>query len=151
MKSTLSNESGFAMVVALSFVLGLGLLAVIVMVVSSTEKNTAFNDYTYTRSFYAADAGGEAAINWLRIQGSPPGMLDPEKHVHLPTGYDNLNQYKDDHKFKFDITYVRKRLRPGWSVEYKDFEYAIESDGASVADAESEVEVNALRLFKEGY
>lgn len=151
MRSTLSNESGFAMVVALAFVFGLGLLAVIVMAVSSTEKNTAFNDYTYTRSFYAADAGGEAAVNWLRIQGSPPGLIDVNKHVHLPSGYENLNTYKSDHQYKFDITYIRKRLRPGWSVEYKDFEYEIESDGASVRDAESEVEVNALRLFKEGY
>ena len=116
MRSTLNNESGFAMVVALSFVLGLGLLAVIVMAVSSSEKTTAFNEYTYTRSFYAADAGGEAAINWLRIQGSPPGLLDGNNHVHLPSGYANLNNYKDDHKYKFDITYLRKRLRPAGAL-----------------------------------
>ena len=151
MRSILSNESGFAMVVAMAFVLGLGLLAVIVMTVASTEKNTSFNEYTYTRSFYAADAGGESAINWLRIQGSPPGLLDPQNHVFVPTGYIDLDTNKLDHKYKFDVTYILKRPRAGWSTEYMDFEYQIDSDGASVGDSESGVEVNARRLFKEGY
>jgi len=151
MRTILSNESGFAMIIAMAFVLGLALLAAIIMAVSSTEKNTSFNEYSYTRSFYAADAGGEAAINWLRIQGSPPGFLDSDQHVYVPTGYDDLDTYNQDHKYKYELTYLRKRPRAGWSTEYKDFEYEIESDGSSVSDAQTEVEVNALRLFKEGY
>lgn len=148
MRSILTNDKGIAMVVALSVITGLALLGVIVIAVATSEKRTAFNEYTHTRSFYAADAGGEMAVNWLRIQSTPPNMLDTQKHVYVPTGYDSLS---NDHLYKYDITYVRKRLRPGWSLEYKDFEYLIQSDGASVAESETSIELQTRRLFKEGY
>lgn len=148
MRSIITNDKGIAMVVALSVITGLALLGVIVIAVATSEKRTAFNEYTHTRSFYAADAGGEMAINWLRIQNTPPNMVDAQKHVSVPTGYDTLSA---DHLYKYDITFVRKRLRPGWSLEYKDFEYMIESDGASVAESESAIELQTRRLFKEGY
>ena len=148
MKTALSNNQGFALVVALSFITALSLLAAIIVAVSTLEKRTSFTDYTHSRAFYSADAGGEAAINWLRIRGTPPGLLDAQKHVYVPTGYDTLST---DHLYRHDITYIRKRLRPGWSHEYKDFEYTIDSQGSSVLASESELEVRALRLFKEGY
>jgi Tfp pilus assembly protein PilX len=148
MKTLIRNDRGYAMVVALSFIAGLTLLAVIIITVSISEKRTAFNEYSHSRSFYAADAGGEAAINWLRIQNSPPNLLDAQKHVFVPTGYDTLT---DDHKYRFDVTYIKKKTRVGWSHDYKDFEYTIDADGTSVKESESEVEVQVRRLFKEGY
>ena len=148
MRKTLLSNDGYAMVLALVVITALALLGGIIVAVSTSEKQTAFNDYTYSRAFYSADAGGEAAVNWLRVQDSPPGLLDPAKHVYVPAGYDTLS---NDHLYRHDITYIRKRLRPGWSIEYKDFEFTINSEGESVAEAEAELEVQALRLFKEGY
>lgn len=148
MRSIISNEKGMAMVVALSVIMGLALLGVIVIAVATSEKRTAFNDYTHTRSFYAADAGGEMAINWLRIQDNPPNLLDAQKRVFVPAGYDSL---ADEELYKYGITFIRKRVRPGWSLEYKDFEYRIEAQGASVAESQSEIELQTRRLFKEGY
>jgi hypothetical protein len=148
MRASFANNKGIAMVVALAFIFGLSVIATIIVAVATSEKKSAFNDYTYSRSFYSADAGGEAAINWLRIQNSPPGLLDTLKHVYVPSGYSSI---ASDHKYKHDVRYIRKKLRPGWSHHYKDFEYTINAEGASVQDSESQVEVQALRLFKEGY
>lgn len=148
MKNILGNEDGLAMVIALLFVTVLGVLAAIITGVATTEKNTSFNDQTYTRTFYSADAGGEAAVNWLRFQNGPPDLLDEGKNVHIPTGYDSLAY---DSKYKYGVVYERKRLRPGWSTNYKDFEYSITSDGATIRKSEAQIEVDAMRLFKEGY
>jgi Tfp pilus assembly protein PilX len=148
MKHELSNDRGFAMVIALTFLTGLAVVAVIIVAVATMEKRTAFNEYTYTRSFYSADAGSEAAVNWLRFLSSPPGFLDPSKTVYVPAGYTTITP---EAKYKYNVTYLRKRHRAGWSKEYLDYEYRVDSDGTSVQDSESQVEVQALRLFKEGY
>jgi Tfp pilus assembly protein PilX len=144
----MSNDKGYAMVIALSFITVLALLAVIIVSVATSEKRTAFNEGTTARAFYSADAGGEASINWLRIQNSPPGLLDGAKHVYVAGGYQTLTSYD---RYNNDVTYIRKRMRPGWDITFKDFEYTIDSNGSSVAQSQAEVEVQALRLFKEGY
>jgi hypothetical protein len=148
MKWLPKNEDGYAMVMALSFVTALALLAAIIVGVATTEKQTTANETTHTRAFYSADAGGEAAINWLRFQNTPPAKLDNDGHVFVPTGYTPLS-YKDD--YRYDVQYQGKRWRPGWSHEYKDFQYEIESDGSSTQNSEASVEVQALRLYREGY
>jgi type II secretory pathway component PulK len=142
------NEDGYAMVMALSFVTALALLAAIIVGVATTEKQTTFNETTHTQAFYSADAGGEVAINWLRFQNSPPPMLDNDGHVFVPTGYTPLNTKNE---FRYDVQYRGKRWRPGWSHQYKDFQYEIESDGSSSQNSEASVEVQALRLYREGY
>lgn len=148
MKRILANNEGYAMVVALSFITGLALLATIIVAVATSEKKTSFNDFTYSRSFYSADAGGEAAINWLRLQTSPP-IKDNVNNVFVPTGFDTLTA---DHKYKHNVAYTRKRPRAGWDFkQYKDFEYKVEADGSSVQQSEAEVELQVLRLFREGY
>jgi hypothetical protein len=148
MRKVISNDSGYAMVIALSFLTVLALLAVIVISVATSEKKTAFNEGTQARAFYSADGGGEVSINWLRIQNSPPSMIDGVRHVFVAGGYQPLaanDQYDNN------VTYIRKRLRPGWDIAYKDFEYTIDSEGSSIAHSQAEVELRALRLFKEGY
>ncbi|MCX5801049.1 MAG: hypothetical protein NTX17_06645 [Candidatus Eisenbacteria bacterium] len=148
MKHSLSNNKGIAMVTALAFITCLALLAAIIIAVAISEKKITSNEYAHGRSFYSADAAGEAAINWLRAQSSPPGIVDEDDHVFVPVGYSNLSQ---DHRYQFRITYLRKTTRPGWGAEYKDFEYNIEAVGASSQESESQIVVQASRLFKEGY
>lgn len=148
MRSLLRNENGYAMVITLAFLMALSLLAVIIVNVATSEKQTTFNETTHTQAFYAADAGGEAAINWLRFQNSPPPQLDNNGHVFVPTGYTSLSTKND---YRYDVQYKGKTWRPGWSSQYKDFIYQIDSNGASSRDSESSVEVQALRLYREGY
>ena len=149
MKIRLMNNDGYAMVLAMIFLTALALLAGIIISVSTSEKKTAFNEYTYSRAFYSADAGGEAAVNWLRLSNTPPGFLDAQKNVFIPAGYDTLSS---DHLYKHEIKFIGTRARYGWDpTQYLDFEYSIDSQGASVAEAESELELRALRLFKLGY
>jgi hypothetical protein len=148
MKHLLSDDKGIAMVTALAFITCLALLAAIIIAVAISEKWTSSNEYAHGRSFYSADAASEAAVNWLRSQNSPPIIVDGENHVYVPNGYTELN---NDHRYQFEITYVRKINRPGWGSEYKDFEYDIRAVGSTSQESESEIAVQARRLFKEGY
>lgn len=148
MNNILKDDKGVAMVVMLVFITCLALLAVIIVSVSISEKKTTHNEYTTMRSFNSADAGAEAAVNWLRLRPFPPDMIDSDKHVFVPAGYTQLS---DDHRYQFDVTYDRKRIRPGWGTQYKDFEYDIVGMGESSQNSESEVALHAKRLFKEGY
>lgn len=142
------NNEGYAMVLALVFITALALLAGIIVAVSTSEKQTAFNDYTYSRAFYSADAGGEAAINWLLLSTSKPDLLDTLNTVFVPAGYDTLS---NDHLYKHNITEVGQAHRAGWGTEWYDFEYEVESEGSSVAQASSDLELHVLRLYREGY
>jgi Tfp pilus assembly protein PilX len=148
MKTFVRNERGFALVVALAFIAVLAVIASVSVWVAGSEKKVTFNEQVHQMSFYAADAGGEAAINWLRIQSSPPGIIDAQNTVRHQDTYAPLSSKQE---YKFDVRFLRKRNRPGWSVEYKDFDYLVISDGASVRQSQSQVELSVARLFKEGY
>lgn len=148
MRKHIENNKGYAMVITLAFITALGLLAAIIIGVATTEKQTAFNETSHTQAFYSADAGSEAAINWLRFQNAPPPQLDTNGYVFVPSGYTTLNTKTD---YRYDVQYQGKQWRPGWSHEYKDFRYQIQSDGASSQSSEARIEVQALRLYREGY
>lgn len=143
-----SNERGAAMVLVLGVLGALSVMALVVMAVVVTEKRTSFSEYANNRSFYSADAAGEAGLAWIRRLPSPPSLVDTLNHVSVSAAYTSLS---DDHGYKFDVKFERKRFRPGWSVEYKDYEYTVEASGVSTQQAESAVELGAARLFREGY
>lgn len=148
MTTRCSNERGSAIVLVLGLVALLAVAAVIVVMLASSDKWSAFSEYTHSRAFYSADAASEASLNWIRQQGSPPPMVDSLNNVRVAAGFDTLG---GDHAYKADIRFVRKRFRPGWSLEYKDYEYAVEAEGASVRQSEAAVDVRATRLYREGY
>jgi hypothetical protein len=148
MAETLANERGSALVMTLGALGGLLMLAVIVVSVVTSGKWTEFREYTHTRAFYSADAGGEAALNWIRFQNTPPPILDAQSNVFVAASYTSLS---DDHDYKYDIQFARKRFRPGWSLEYKDYEYLIKANGASADSSEAVIELRAMRLYEEGY
>ena len=143
-----SRERGAALVMALGALGGLALLAVIVVAMASSTKWTEFTEFTHTRAFYSADAGGEAALNWIRFQDTPPALVDSTNAVFLAAGYSAMSA---DHDYKYDVQFSRKRFRPGWSLQYHDFEYLVVASGASVQQSEAEIELRATRLFEEGY
>ena len=143
-----ANERGAAMVLAIGAIAVLAVLAVVVVAIVIAEKKTSLSDYSGSRSFYSADAATEAGVNWIRKQNIPAQFVDGNNNVVVATAFTTLSS---DHGYKYDIQFVRKRVRSGWSVEYKDYEYRITATGASVQGSQSAVEVGATRLYREGY
>ncbi len=148
MSRRLADERGSALVLAMGVLVVLTGIALIIVALAVSNKKSEFATVTQNRAFYSADAAGEAGINWVRTQLNPPGLLDGQNHVYIAAGYVPLTT---DQNYKFDVAYVRKHFRPGWSLEYKDFEYRIDAGGTSVQQSEAAIEVGALRLYKEGY
>lgn len=142
------DEQGSAGVLVIAVLAALAALAVIVVSIASSGKWTAFSEYSHSRAFYSADAASEEAINWLRNQPTPPPLVDANSNVLVAASYASLGT---NHRYKSDIQFVRKHFRPGWSTEYRDYEFRIKADGASARAAEAAVDVQAMRLYREGY
>lgn len=136
------------MVLALGVLAVLAVLALIVVAIAVSEKHTELSDYAGTRSFNSADAATEAGVNWLLLQQNPPPLIDAQSNVFVAAGYTSLST---DHRYKYDVQYRSKRVRSGYSVEYKDYEYRVQATGASSQQSLSAVELGATRLYREGY
>ena len=149
MLTTIRNNKGTALVATLFFITALAVTATVIVWVTGSERRVSHNEYTHTRSFYASDAGSETAINWIRTQQIPPRIVDTaEKFV---VNQDDYTYLQSDHKYQFDVRFDRVRFRPGWSREYLDFDYTIDSRGASVQESSARIEVRTSRLFRQGY
>jgi Tfp pilus assembly protein PilX len=142
------NEDGSAMIMALGAMAILAVIAIAVVAIVISEKRTGFSEYAGSRSFYSADAASEAGVNWVRHQYSPPAPIDSVRHVHIDNTYTTI---ATNNRYKFDVTYVRKRYRSGWSNEYKDYEFKVDALGTSTQQTQTAVEVRATRLYREGY
>lgn len=149
MLTTLRNDRGTALVATLFFITALAVTATVIVWVTGSERRVSHNEYTHARAFYSSDAGSETAINWIRTQQIPPPIIDAqEKFVANQNDYTVLT---GDHKYRFDVRFDRIRFRPGWSREYLDFDYTIDSRGASVQQSSTRIEVRTSRLFRQGY
>lgn len=142
------NERGSALVLVIGVLAVLAVLAAIAVTIVTSEKRTAASEYSNSRSFYSADAASEAGVNWIHRQASPAMLVDTLNHVTTSTTYTALT---NDHRYRYDVTYIRKRFRPGWSVDYKDYEYTVDARGTSAQQSEAAVQVTATRLYHEGY
>ena len=148
MQKTPMNREGFAMVTTLLIVLVLGVLAVGVVWVASAEKKTSFAEGVHVAAVFAADAGTEAGINFIRVSDSPPQILDfaTNQVRNLPeTVLDGTTSYE------YDARFMQKRPKPGWGVDYLDYDYQIGAMGNAGRTGEAGVDVVCSRLFKEGY
>jgi Tfp pilus assembly protein PilX len=143
-----ASERGSVMVLALGVLAVLAVLALVVVAIVVAEKKATLADYSGNRSFYSADAATEAGANWILRQPTPPPLIDAQSNVFVSAAYTSLS---NDHRYKFDVQYVSKRPRPGWSVEYKDYEYRVQATGASAQQSESAIQLGATRLYREGY
>lgn len=142
------GREGFAMVTTLLVVLILSVLAVGVVWMAGSEKKTTFAESVHVQSIFSADAGGEAAINFVRLSDTPPAILDFANmtvRVQGQTALDGTQAYD------YNTRFLRKRPKPGWGVDYLDYDYRIASRGTASRAGESSVELVVSRLFKEGY
>lgn len=143
------HRDGFAMVTALLVVLVLSVLAVGATWLATSEKKTTTAEAQHMRSVFAADAGGEAGINFIRTVGEPPVVQDfGGTNQVFSQGETTL---EGSQAYNFDVSYLRKRIKPGWEQGYFDFDYSVGSVGEAGAQGQSGVAVVASRLFRTGY
>lgn len=142
------DREGFALVTALLVVLVLSVLAVGVAWLAGTEKKTSFAESVHMESIFSADAGGEAAINFLRTSETPPLPLDANQTVRVQ-GTTNL---QDAQTYDYRAQFLKAVFKPGWDpTKYRDFEYRVESHGTAAAKGETDVEMVVTRLYQIGY
>ena len=158
MRSILRNEHGTALVAALFFITALSLTATVIVWVTGSERRVSFNEYSHVRSFYASDAGSEQAINWIRLQPVPPAVVEIDGTDQFVKREINYTYMYSDHSYKVEVKHridaggnIPLRPRPGWDNSWVDFEYVVDSFGASVTEANTRIEVQAARLYRLDY
>lgn len=144
---TLDRE-GFAMVTTILVVLILSVLAVGAAWIATAEKKTTFAESVHVQSVYSADAGGEAAINFLRTSEVPPPPLDFVTNLVRNQGTTGL---QGTQTYDYSVFESGRSYKPGWGFEYMDFNYRIDSHGTASRLGESGVELGVARLFKVNY
>jgi len=142
------DRQGFAMVTTLLMVLVLGVIAVGVVWIAGSEKKTSFAEQVHITSVFSADAGGEAGINFIRVADSPPQITD-----FVTMAVDNTTQtgLSGSQTYEYSCRYLQKRPKPGWGVDYLDYDYRINAHGQAAQKGQSDVAVVVSRMFKEGY
>jgi len=142
------NREGFAMATTLLVILVLSVVAVAAAWLASTEKRTSFAESVHVSAVFSADAGGEAAINFLRLTDKPPMIVDPADSTVRNQGTTAIHE---DQEFEFACRWKERRAKPGWEFEYIDYDYDVEATGTYTADGRTAVGLVASRLFREGY
>ena len=142
------DREGFALVTTLLIILVLSVIAVGAAYLASSEKRTSFAESVHLSAVYSADAGGEAGINFLRLSDSPPAILD---FADFAVRNEGNTAIRGSQSYEFDCFYIRKRPKPGWGIEFLDYDYRVSSIGKASQSGTSGVELVAARLFKEGY
>ena len=143
-----AGREGFALATTILIVLVLSVLAVGVAWIAASEKKTTFAEDVHVRSVFAADAGGEAGINFIRLAEVPPRIINFADRTVVNQGNTPL---QGSQTYAFDARFLRRTPRPGWGMDYMDFDYRIGSDGAASREGEASVNVVVSRLFKTGY
>ena len=142
------NREGFALVTTLLMVLVLAVLAVGIVWMASGEKKTSFAEQVHISSQFSADAGGEAGINFVRLSESPPIIIDfAERTVRSQGSTGTVGSQAYD----YECQYLAKSPRPGWGVNYLNYNYLIDSNGTASTNGQSGVQLVVNRLYREGY
>ncbi|PID79148.1 hypothetical protein CSB20_11510 [bacterium DOLZORAL124_64_63] len=147
-RATELNREGFALVTTLLVVLVLSVMAVGLVWMASSDKKVSFAEQVHVASQFSADAGGEAGINYVRLADAPPRIIDFASRTIHNQGETNVH---GSQKYDYDAFYLKKTPRPGWGVDYLDYNYRIESTGSASTKGRSNVQLVVSRLYREGY
>jgi len=99
-------------------------------------------------SVFAADAGGEAGINFIRLSETAPTRLDwatGNVRNQADTNLEGLSQYS------YNANFLLRQARQGWMDDYYDYDYKIGALGTASQKGVSGVDVVVRRLYREGY
>jgi hypothetical protein len=94
------------------------------------------------------DAGGEVGINFIRVADNPPSIINMADNTVDSSGETVL---QGSQTYQYNCQYQQRRVKPGWGVEYLDYDYSIQSRGEASTKGQSNIQVVVSRLFKEGY
>ena len=143
------SREGFALVSALLIILVLTIIGLGAGLLAKSEKRCTFAESVHARALCSADAGGECAINFLRLSEDPPLMVDTETQVVNTVA---LTALEGSQQYAYTCRYLGQRPKPGWGIEYLDYDYAVDASGASSRQGRSDVALVISRLFyQEGY
>lgn len=143
-----TNREGFALVTTLLMVLVLGVLAMGVVMMATSEKKISFAEHVHVTSQFSADAGGEAGINFVRLSDKPPRIIDFANRTVRHQGQTNIAGRQN---YDYDAQYLQKSPRPGWDTDYVNYNYQINSTGKAAVNGRSNVRLVVSRLYREGY
>lgn len=143
------RREGFALVSALLIVLVLAIIGLGAGLLAKSEKRCSFAECVHARALCSADAGGECAINFLRLSEDPPLMVDTGTQVVNTVA---MTPLEGSQQYAYNCRYIGQRPKPGWGIEYLDYDYAVAAAGESSREGRSDVELVISRLFyQEGY
>jgi hypothetical protein len=142
------GRTGFALPTTLLIILVLSVLALAAAWLASTERKTSFAEGVHVSALFSADAGTEGAINFLRLADRPPPIVNFSDMLVRNQGTTTIH---DDQRYAYRCFFAAKRPRPGWGVEFLDYDYDIRAQGNAAREGRSAVTVVASRLFREGY
>lgn len=143
-----AGRAGFAMASTLLIVLMLAVIAMGAAWLASSERKTSHAESVHMRALLAADGGTEAAINFLRLSNDPPPILDfGTLNVQAVVG----QAIQNTQRYDYDCDFLRKRPKPGWGIDYLDYEYAVTARGVAGQRGQSGVQAVVARLYREGY
>lgn len=142
------GREGFALVATLLIILVLTVIAVGASWLASSEHKVTTAESVHARALFSADAGCEAAINFIRLADSPPAIIDYADNTVRTQGATSIDAGQ---RYQYGCRFIRKRRKFGWDENYVDFEYAVDAAGATGAQGNSAVQVVAARLYRVGY
>jgi hypothetical protein len=144
----LGNREGFALATTLLVIMVLTILAVAATWLATSEKRTSFAEGVHIGAVFSADSGGEAAINFIRLSGSPPPIMDFGSLMVRNQGNTNI---QGQQAFEYNCAFLNRSHREGWGLDFLDYNYRVVSLGEAGRDGQSSVDLVAGRLFQEGY
>lgn len=152
-----TQESGATVVIVMLVSVVLALFGVVSLMTSRTEILIVGNDKTYRQTFYTAESGWQVAANWLvsvypaitdarstrDVAKSLSG--DPEDARNWIAMRDNANL-----QYALDLQFVQAVNTPGYSTDFKRFEYAVETTGRWEGKAEAHIRIGAGKVYHVG-
>lgn len=142
------GREGFALVATLLIILVLTVIAVGATWLASSEHKATTAESVHVRALFSADAGGEAAINFIRLADDPPPITDFADMTVRTQGATSIDAGQ---RYQYGCRFLRKRPKAGWGTDYLDYEYAVDAAGTTGVQGNSAVQVVAGRLYREGY
>jgi hypothetical protein len=144
-ESTVANERGVALVVAVLVMITATFLGIAAVMTSDIEVRISGNQRASEKAFYAADAGADRGLAWLLNLGSTV----PERSS-LPTMDATKHDFDSSSYCRHRITDVNYKSPPppGWELTmFEKRYYRVDSLGTGPANASREIEVIASYVF----